>query len=322
MYRSSRLLRLAGGTLTAACLCFAAGNVLAADNESGQQLKFAMVTHAQKGDTFWDIERKGGKQAAKNVGAQFIYSNHKAAGKQVTLVENAINQDVDGIAVTLAHPDAMKSVIKKAHEADIPVVGFNSGVAEWHETEANMFIGQDPQIAGKAVGKKLNELDAKHVLCVNHGQGNKALSRRCAGIKKTLDGDYSLVYVNGQSMSSVRSRVIAKLQQDRSIDYVVALGAPYAMTVVRSLPKLGRDVQVGTFDLNQSVAKAIQSGKLQWAVDQQPFLQGYLAIEALYLKATNGNTIGGGKAVLTGPSFVTKDNVDELLKYAKQGTRG
>ena len=49
---------------------------------------------------------------------------------------------------------------------------------------------------------------------------------------------------------------------------------------------------------------------MQWAVDQQPFLQGYLAIDSLWLYINNGNVIGGGQPTLTGPAFIEKSNVD------------
>jgi simple sugar transport system substrate-binding protein len=58
-----------------------------------------------------------------------------------------------------------------------------------------------------------------------------------------------------------------------------------------------------------------------WAVDQQPFLQGYEAIDALWLYKTNRNILGGGKQVLTGPSFIDKNNISAVAELAKAGTR-
>lgn len=68
--------------------------------------------------------------------------------------------------------------------------------------------------------------------------------------------------------------------------------------------------------------KAVQSGSVEFAVDQQPYLQGYLAVDALWLYKTNGNVSGGGTApVLTGPAFVTKENVGIVAEFAQHGTR-
>ena len=102
-------------------------------------------------------------------------------------------------------------------------------------------------------------------------------------------------------MPSVESTITAKLQQDPSIDYVVTLGAPFALTAVQSAKNAGSNAKIGTFDTNAALVGAIQDGSVQWAVDQQPFLQGYLSIDSLWLYLNNGNVIGGGKETLTGP---------------------
>ena len=79
--------------------------------------------------------------------------------------------------------------------------------------------------------------------------------------------------------------------------------------------------KLATFDLNVDAAQAIQDGKIQFSIDQQPYVQGYMAVTSLYLNIKNGNDIGGGKPVLTGPSFVDKDNIDAILPFAKNNTR-
>ena len=76
-----------------------------------------------------------------------------------------------------------------------------------------------------------------------------------------------------------------------------------------------------TFDLNQDAAKAIQDGKIEFSVDQQPYVQGYMAVESLWLNLSNGNDIGGGKPTLTGPSFVDKTNIAQILPYTANNTR-
>ena len=64
-----------------------------------------------------------------------------------------------------------------------------------------------------------------------------------------------------------------------------------------------------------------RSGAVQWAVDQQPCLQGYEAVDSLWLYLTNGNVLGGGQTVLTGPSFIDAGNVGQVARYAARGTR-
>ncbi|MGA5603541.1 sugar ABC transporter substrate-binding protein [Streptomyces griseoincarnatus] len=293
-----------------------------AGKASTPQMTVALVTHQAPGDTFWDTVRKGAEAAAAKDNIKLIYSADPNAGNQANLVQAAIDQKVDGIAVTLAKPDAMKGVIGKADKAGIPVVGLNSGLSEWKQFNMLEFFGQDESVAGEAFGKKLNEVGAKHALCVVQEQGNVGLTQRCDGVEKTFDGKLDVQNVNGADKPSVKSTLTAKLKQDSSIDYVVTLGAPFALTAVQSVSDAGSKAKVATFDLNKELIKAIKSGDIEFAVDQQPYLQGYLAIDGLWLYKHNGNYSGGGEQpVLTGPAFVDESNVDEVSEFAAKGTR-
>jgi simple sugar transport system substrate-binding protein len=298
------------------------GNDVSAGKAGTPRMTVAMITHAAPGDTFWDTIRKGAQAAAAKDNVKLIYSSDPSGPNQSNLVQNAIDQKVDGIAVTLAKPDAMKAVVAQAEKAGIPVVGFNTGVQDWKKQGLVEYFGQDESIAGEAFGRRLNEAGAKHTVCVIMEQGQVALEARCAGVKKTFQGNTEILYVNGTDMPSVRATITAKLKQDNSIDYVTTLGAPFAMTAIQSIADAGTKTKLATFDLNKDAVGAIRSGKIQWAIDQQPYLQGYLSVDSLWLYKTNGNYSGGGEApVLTGPAFVDKTNVDKIAQFAAKGTR-
>ncbi|MFF0156611.1 sugar ABC transporter substrate-binding protein [Streptomyces sp. NPDC005263] len=298
------------------------GAAASAGRASTPRMTVAMVTHASPGDTFWDLIRKGAQAAAAKDNIKLVYSSDPNAGNQANLVQNAIDQKVDGIALTAAKPDAMKDVVAKAKAAGIPVVGFNSGVDDWKKLGMLEYFGQDENIAGQVFGERLNKLGAKHALCVIQEQGQVALEARCAGLKKGFSGRTDILYVNGTDMPSVKSTITAKLTQDSSIDQVVTLGAPIALTALQSLSDSGSKAEVATFDLNRELVKAVQDGTIEFAVDQQPYLQGYLAVDSLWLYRSNGNVSGGGTApVLTGPAFITKDNAASVAEFAAKGTR-
>nr|WSY57128.1 sugar ABC transporter substrate-binding protein [Streptomyces sp. NBC_00886] len=318
------------GTLFAAGCSSSSGGKKSTEDTSGAsagkattpRMTVAMVTHAAPGDTFWDLVRKGAQAAAAKDNVKLVYSSDPSAGNQANLVQNAIDQKVDGIALTAAKPDAMKDVVAKAKSAGIPVVGFNSGVSDWRKLGMLEYFGQDENIAGQAFGGRLNQLGAKHALCVIQEQGQVALEARCAGLKKGFSGKTDILYVNGTDMPSVKSTITAKLTQDSSIDQVVTLGAPIALTAIQSLTDSGSKAKLATFDLSKDLVKAVQDGKIEFAVDQQPYLQGYLAVDSLWLYKTNGNYSGGSTApVLTGPAFIDKTNVDSVAKFAANGTR-
>ena len=281
---------------------------------------FAMITHETPGDTFWDKIKAGANQAAKNNGITLKYSNDPDPGKQATLIQNAVDSKVDGIATTLATPDALAAAVKTAADAKIPVVAFNSGIDQYKKSGALMYFGSDENLAGSTAGKRIAAAGGSRVLCVIQAAGSVALEARCAGVKSAVPGTEN-IQVNGSDDPSVVSAIQAKLAQDKSIDYIVTLGAPIALDALKSMSQAGSSAKLITFDLNADAAQGIKDGKIQFSIDQQPYVQGYLAIQALYLNKKNGNDIGGGTAVLTGPSFVDSRNIDVIIPFTKNNTR-
>ena len=280
----------------------------------------AMITHETPGDTFWDKIKAGANQAAKNDGITLKYSADPDPSKQATLIQNAIDSKVDGIATTLATPDALAGAVKSALGAKIPVVAFNSGIDQYKQVGALMYFGSDENLAGATAGKRIADGGGKHPLCVIQAAGSVALEARCAGVKSAVPATEN-IQVNGSDDPSVVSSLQAKLAQDKSIDYIVTLGAPIALDALKALQQAGSSAKLITFDLNAEAAQDIKDGKILFSIDQQPYVQGYMAIQALYLYKKNGNDIGGGRAVLTGPSFVDKSNIDTILPFAQKNTR-
>ena len=287
----------------------------------GRAYTIAMITHEQAGDTFWDKIRAGAEEAARVHGIDLKYSNNEQGPEQATLVQNAIDSKVDGIAVTLSSADAVIPVAKKAADAGIPVVAFNQGFDQYKQAGATMYFGSDEDLAGQTVGQRIaSEGGGGKTVCIIQAQGSVALETRCAGVKKAYPNTENL-QVNGADLPSVQATIGAKLSQDPSITDIVTLGAPIAMAAMQAQADSGNTAKLITFDLNQDAAKAIQDGKIEFSVDQQPYVQGYMAVEGLWLQLTNGNDLGGGKPVLTGPSFVDKSNIDQILPYTQNNTR-
>jgi simple sugar transport system substrate-binding protein len=285
-----------------------------------KRFTIAMVTHESPGDSFWDKIRAGAQAAAAKDNIDLKYSADPDAGKQAGLIQAAIASKVDGIATTLATPAALAGSVKAALAAGIPTIAFNSGIDQYKSTGALMYFGSDENLAGNTAGQRITAEGGKKVLCVIQAQGSVALEARCAGVKKGAPNTEN-IDVNGTDIASTTSTITAKLQQDPSIDTVVTLGAPIAMAALTSLTQANSKAKVVTFDLNADAAKAIQSGKIDFSIDQQPYLQGYEAVDSLWLYLTNRNELGGGLPVLTGPSFVDKTNIGAIAPYAAKNTR-
>ena len=326
--RGARLVALAAVVTLAVTACSGGGRdkTTTADNTGGANAAgssgytIAMITHETPGDTFWDKIKAGAQQAAKDTGVTLKYSNDPDATKQAVLIQNAIDSKVSGIATTLVTPKALAGSVKAARDAGIPLVGFNSGIDQYKQLGALMYFGSDENLAGATAGERIGADGAKHPLCVIQAAGSVALEARCAGVKSKVSGTEN-IQVNGADDSAVVSALQAKLAADPSIDSIVTLGAPIALDALKAMDQASSKAKLVTFDLNAEAAQAIKDGKIQFSIDQQPYVQGYLAVNSLYLNKKNGNDLGGGGPVLTGPSFVDSSNIDVILPFTKNNTR-
>ena len=281
---------------------------------------FAMITHETPGDTFWDRIKAGANQAAKDTGSTLKYSSDPDATKQAVLIQGAIDAKVDGIATTLVTPEALIPTVKKAVAAGIPVDSFNSGTNFYQQAGSIAHFSSDEKLAGQQAGAKAKAAGATKILCTIQQTGSVALEDRCAGVKDAFPNTEN-IQVNGADDSAVTSAIQAKLAQDKDINWIITLGAAQGLDALKAMDAVKSTAKLGTFDLNKEAAEAVQAGKIQFCIDQQPYLQGYLAVTQLYLYKKNGNLLGGGKPSLTGPTFVENSNVAAILPFINQNTR-
>jgi simple sugar transport system substrate-binding protein len=281
----------------------------------------ALITHQAPGDTFWDLVRRGAEAAAANHDIDLQYSHDPDAAAQANLVRSAVSGHVAGIAVTLANPTVLAPAVQSAVAAGIPVVAVNSGIAAWKAMGVMEYFGQDEAIAGQAAGERFTHEGARNVLCVIHEPGHVGLEARCDGLARGFTGKTQKLYVNAVDTATIKRAVAARLQQDFSIDHILTLGAQMALAAREAVAEANSYARVATFDTNAGVVDAINKGMIEWAIDQQPFLQGYLAVDSLWLYFTNKNVIGGGQPTLTGPSFVDDTNIKSVAHLAEAGTR-
>jgi len=287
----------------------------------GYGYKIAVVTHGGTGDAFWSIVKNGVTQAGKDMGDTVTYQSDGDPQQQSRLIDAAVNANPDGLVVSMANPEALRTSIQNAVKKGIPVITINSGEAQSKAYGALTHIGSDETIAGRAVGTQLKTDGVKNVLCVIQEAGNVGLEQRCAGVKETLGGTVTNIQVDNNNLQTAQSIIAAKLQSNKSIDGVVTLGAQVAAKAETAISTAGSSAKLVTFDLNATVAKDIMAGKMLFAVDQQPYLQGYLAVTMLTQYKSNLNVLGGGQPVLTGPNLITKDNAAAILPLAAGGTR-
>ena len=294
----------------------------AGGGEGSYGYNFTVITHGAAGDTFWDVVKKGAEQAGTDEGVTVTYRDSNGdPARQSQLIDAAINEQADGLVVSMANPDALQASIEKAVAAGIPVITINSGQERSTEFGALAHVGQDEIIAGQGAGAQMAAAGVTNALCVIQEAGNIGLEQRCQGFAEGLGGTVENLQVENSNPTGAEATIRAKLQSDPSINGVLTLGPVIGAVAIRAVEESGSSAQLATFDLNGDVTQAIADGRMLFAVDQQQYTQGYLPIVMLTLYKSNLNTIGGGQPVLTGPGFVEKSNAATVQKLAEAGTR-
>ncbi|MGW1023632.1 sugar ABC transporter substrate-binding protein [Streptomyces sp. NPDC002577] len=294
------------------------------------------VIGGKSDDPFWSAVKRGGEDAAKLVkagGGKVTYlgpQNYDNLGPDAAkLTLTAISQNPSAIVVPDWVPENQDSAIKEAIAKGITVFIYNSGGVEAaNKVGAVKYVGSDDYLAGKAGGVKFAEEGAKNILCVNTVPGSANQEARCKGIK---DGAQSkgakskqlpLPSSNFGNPSAVTQAIKGALLKDSGIDAVVTIGVGDADSAAAAIKQagVGSKVKLGTFDLSQSQLDRIKAGTELFAIDQQPYLQGFYVVSMASQYLSYG-VLPPQNPILTGPLLVTKDNVDKAIAGAKAGVR-
>ena len=279
-----------------------------------------VVSHGQANDPFWSVAKNGVDSACKDMKISCKYT---APGtfdmvEMAKLIDNAVSQKPKGIVITLPDAAALGKSVKAAIAAGIPVISMNSGSDDFASLGISAHVGQTEFEAGVGGGQKMKAAGGKKALCVNHEVGNVALDRRCAGFKKGFGGPVEILGTSND-VTEIEKAVAAKLG---GVDTILTLGAGLsgeaALKALEAAGKVGQ-IRLGTFDMSPDMLKAAAAGKVEFLIDQQQYLQGYLPI-AIFAQYIRWGTMPAG-VVMTGPGFVTPDNASKVIKWAAQGYR-
>jgi simple sugar transport system substrate-binding protein len=269
-----------------------------------QPLRIVMVVHAPASDPFWATIKEGADAAAAAVDVELSYRAPATfdTAAMAELVEAAVAERPDGLIVSIPDAAVLAAPIDAAVAAGIPVVSINSGFDVGQSLGALLHVGQGEYEAGRVAGERMRELGASKALCLNHEVGNVALDLRCKGF---IDGFGGSVEVLAIEAGAARETIAATLAEDAAIDAVLALSAASAGEPAIAAAKAlapDRAIAVGTFDISESVLAEVAAGAAAFAIDQQPFLQGYLPVQFLALHNRRG--VAPVSNVSTGPKLV------------------
>ena len=281
-----------------------------------------VVAHGQANDPFWSVVKNGAAKAGEHTGATVDFRSPEvfdmvAMGQ---LIDAAVNQEPDGLVVSIPDADALGPSIQRAVDAGIPVISMNSGSDVAKDLGALLHVGQSEFEAGKIAGEKLAEMGGKKGICVNQEVGNVSLDQRCEGFAEGFGSPVSVVPTQNDP-AEVQSKVRAALDSDPEVDTVLGLGASLVgEPAVAAVQALGRDdVMVASFDLSAGFLQAVADGNAAFAIDQQQYLQGYLPVTFLALNAEYGLMPGGD--VPSGPNLVMQEDAEQVIELSSQGIR-
>jgi simple sugar transport system substrate-binding protein len=305
-----------------ACASQGTAGTSPANSVAGPRITMAMVTHGQAFDPFWALVQKGAQQAASDFNVALTYQSPSTTDPQAqaAMITQAAAKKPAAMVVTIPDPAVLNAPIRQVSSSGIPVVVVNVGDAMYQNVGALTYVGQADYQAGVEAGKTMAAAGVRKALCVIHEERNIALTDRCAGFTRQLSasgGSVQTLHVNGAQLDQADSAIQQALKQNPGINGVLAtgiIGFEAAGGALRSLNDFGK-VRFGTFDVSSAGLTAVQNGQLLFVIDQQPFLEGYAAVQIGAFDARYGQH--PYQPVYTGPSFVTKANAAQIEKLYK-----
>lgn len=294
------------------------------------------VVGGSNDDAFWNIIKKGLDDATPGIVANGGSVNYlrlvnydNFAPDVVQLIRTAISMDVDGLVIPDWVTEAEDPAIKDAVAAGIKVILMNAGGADKaHELGAINYVGSDEYVAGTAGGEYFAAHGQKNVLCINTLPGTANIEARCKGVidgitaKGGKGAQLPLPSTSFGDATAVAEAIKATLLQDETIDGVITISAGDADSAAIGISQADKTAttMLGTFDLNQAGLDRVKGGTQLFAIDQQPYLQGFLAT-TLLASAIDFGTDLPTFPVLTGPGIVDASNIDATLAGVSKGAR-
>ncbi|MFA6014798.1 MAG: sugar ABC transporter substrate-binding protein [Gallionellaceae bacterium] len=310
--------------------------------------KFVLVSHASDADTWWDTVRYAIKQAGEdfNVTVDYRHPADGDMGKMAKLIDRSAAEKYDGIISSIGNLEVQRSLQHLAAKK-IPLITINSGTQQQSERlGAIMHVGQSEYEAGRGAGVRARASGVKSFVCVNTFSQSPISFERCRGFSEALGiADYrSSTLDAGSDATSVNSKLSVWLRAHPDTQAVLALGPDGSSAALKVLEKMGlkNKIWFATFDLSGEAARAIRDGSMKFAIDQQPYLQGYIPVAVMtimrrekitdpekVMKRLRSNPkfrkrlddyglipLYGERHISSGPGFVTIRNIDKVEQFA------
>jgi simple sugar transport system substrate-binding protein len=232
----------------------------------------------------------------------------------VAAMRAAIRQKADGIAVSIIDPAAFNAPTAQALARGIPVVSYNADGGRGNQRLA--YVGQDLYQSGLKFGARITELVGEgDVLIFIATPGQLNIQPRVDGaldaIRDSGKPINARVVATGPSVAGERKRIESAYHAHRHVRGMFAVDGGSTQGVADVMLKHGlhkRGVRAGGYDLLPQTLRGIVHGRVDFTIDQQPYLQGFVPIMQLFLARYSGGLVSPADTN-TGLLFVTRKNV-------------
>ncbi|MCL5269452.1 MAG: substrate-binding domain-containing protein [bacterium] len=283
---------------------------------------FVMIIFGSAGNPFWLKVNKGAEEAGARLGCKVdIQYADSDPVKENDLIETCIANKVDGMGVVIYSDEAYDLSVKKAIDAGIPVICFNTDDTQGARGNARLaYIGQSIETAGTLIAERLvREAGLQrgdHVVCpVEHPEATYA-QLRYAGARKVFDAagiTHELLNTGSVSLEETLTRLTQYLIGNKQTRAVLALGGMPLEMAPKAIAEAGLNIPNAGFDLTREIVRNILDGKTLATVDQQPFYQGFMTICQLYYNRQYGLLPCD---INTGGAMIDKTNAAPALALA------
>ncbi len=283
--------------------------------------RFVFVNHVTT-NPFFVPTQYGIHDACALLGCDYQWTGSETSdvGQMVNSMNASIAAKADAIAVAIVDPKGFDKPTARALEAGIPVWSYNADSPPGSPNKRLAYIGQDLFLSGEMMGQKIVELvgEGKVALFIaTPGQLNlqPRVDGAMAAIKKSGAKIEAKMIATDPTVNVALSKIRAYYLGNQDVKGMFGTGGGDTMNVglimrQYDLPKKG--IHGGGFDLQPRTLQAIHDGFLDFAIDQQPYLQGFYTVMEMFAYKVSGGLVGAAD-INTGLKFVTKGTVDPYL---------
>lgn len=350
--RRNAIRRLLSGAAAAATAWRATAQTVQTEDSTAER-RYAFVSHAPDSDTWWNTIRNALAHVSEDYAIQVDYLNPKDGSieEMARILRGISPTRYSAVISTIADfkllQEPLTDIVRFKH---LPLITVNSGTtAQSEQIGALMHIGQPEFEAGRAAGEEARKVGVRSAVCFNHYAQNAASHERCNGFAAGLGlaGPAKELALEG-SAAAIEQTIRRFFAEGPLPDVVLTLGPTGAhptLAALGAMKAMPAKPMLVTFDLSTPITQGVRSGGVAFAIDQQPYLQGYLPVALLreYLRRPDASITAVKLAVYaneklhvrmakygislrpadkahinSGPGFVTKVNVEKVERYSGQ----